>query len=218
MPNKPTKLTRAVIDKIVDFIKDGASYETACKAAGVSRTSLYRWMDLAETEGGLYAELKERVEQQTAMTNAELVGLIKKCALGDKEEGISPDWKAAEALLRARMPHEWNPRVVEHNLTKGRIGPASPAEAKVEELIAKMAVDELYSLIRPLLARQEGAGTPLIAISGPEEAPPVHQVRVPRLPVDATFREISGSAGGGDVRADQETDYLDASEAREVAP
>jgi transposase len=77
-PGRKQKISGQVIDTICDFISKGASYETAAKAAGVSRRTLYNWLERAETEGGIYAEFRDRIEQQTGKTNVDL-------AEGDQE-------------------------------------------------------------------------------------------------------------------------------------
>ena len=174
------KISRAVIDTICDFISKGASYETAAKAAGVSRRTLYNWLERAETEGGIYAEFRDRIDTQSAQTNVELTELIKKCAIENK------DWKAAEALLRARLPHEWNRAVVQHNHQhQGEIHHQISAEARIEALIAQVSPEQLYDIVRPALLAGPGDAQPAPPPGGRTPSlPTVREVRLPRVPAD----------------------------------
>jgi transposase len=197
-PGRKQKISRAVIDTICDFISKGASYETAAKAAGISRRTLYNWLERAETEGGIYAEFRDRIERQSSQTNVELTELIKKCALENK------DWKAAEALLRARLPQEWNRAVVQHNHQhQGEIHHQITAEARIEALIAQLSPEQLYDIVRPALLTGPGDPQPTVIEGSRQEAlPALRQVRLPRVPADEVFGEVSASLGGSDLRED----------------
>jgi transposase len=72
-----TKLTKDMIETLGQLIDNGTSYTAACKAAGIGVRTFYSWLYRAESDGGLYAELKERVRWQAPQqrsgdkTNAE---------------------------------------------------------------------------------------------------------------------------------------------------
>ena len=90
---RPSKLTAEVIEQIERLIAAGVSGAEAAAAAGVPRTSFYRWM----AAGG---ELRDRVERARAQSEAVLVVRIARAA----ERG---SWRAAAWLLERRYPERW---------------------------------------------------------------------------------------------------------------
>jgi hypothetical protein len=86
-------LTADVVDEIGRLVAAGARAEEAAAAAGVSRTSYYRWM----AAGG---ELRDRVERARAESEVVLVIRIARAA----ERG---SWQAAAWLLERQWPERW---------------------------------------------------------------------------------------------------------------
>src|SRR2546423_7024923 len=94
----PTKRTKDLIVRLCAHVSKGTPLTVACKAVGVQRSTVYDWMEKAEERGGLYAELKGRLEAAEAQSNIDLIAVVRACAIDNK------DWKAAQFLLMARLP------------------------------------------------------------------------------------------------------------------
>ncbi|HKC74607.1 MAG TPA: helix-turn-helix domain-containing protein [Chloroflexota bacterium] len=98
----PTKRTKDLIVRLCAHVSKGTPLTVACKAVGVHRSTVYDWMEKAEERGGLYAELKGRLEAAEAQSNIDLIAVVRACAIDNK------DWKAAQFLLMARLPEYFN--------------------------------------------------------------------------------------------------------------
>lgn len=80
------------ITKILDALRDGATYKIACKKAGVSPRSLRRWK-------AKYDDLRERVQRAEAEGAGELLDVVQGAA-------DSGDWRAAKWLLARRHGYD----------------------------------------------------------------------------------------------------------------
>jgi transposase len=64
---RPTKLTAEVHRQVIAYVRAGAFSWVAAEAAGVSRTTFYRWLQRGDKEGrGAYHEFAEEVRQAQA--------------------------------------------------------------------------------------------------------------------------------------------------------
>ena len=74
-----TKFTKDAVDKIIEHISDGAYIETACKAAGIHRTTFRTWMNkgIADIEEGNkdteHAKLVARFDHAYAQCEVDLL-------------------------------------------------------------------------------------------------------------------------------------------------
>ena len=93
MPRSPLKQKQ--IETLLEALRKGATYTLACKAAGISQSTFYKYM-----REGRAKKSKARIEFFEAVSNAE-------CERADLmleriEEGSRKDWKAAAWLLERR--------------------------------------------------------------------------------------------------------------------
>ena len=86
---------------IIDGLRRGNHFSTACVAAGISYSTFYSWRVKAqsgEAEPALVEFLKE-VEIAIAMAEQVMLKVI--------TEAATKDWKAAAWFLRQRHPDKW---------------------------------------------------------------------------------------------------------------
>lgn len=100
---RQSKLTPAVQARIVEAIAGGNYYEAAAALAGISRPTLFRWLEKGETaHSGMYRDFRNAVLEAEAQAEAEMVRLWRAQA---------PDnWAAARDFLARRHPERWGPK------------------------------------------------------------------------------------------------------------
>ncbi len=97
---RPDKLTQEVHDKIVGAIKAGNYIETAAAFAGISKSTLYKWLrEGARAKSGKKKEFSHAVAQALAESEVGDVVLIGRAA---KEKN---DWRAAAWRLEHKFAH-----------------------------------------------------------------------------------------------------------------
>jgi len=97
---RPTKLTPAVSERIVQALRAGNYAEPACRSAGISASTYYRWLERGETEAdGIYHEFSEAIRQAEADAEVHAVALLRRA--------MPNDWRAALAYLERRHPSRW---------------------------------------------------------------------------------------------------------------
>ena len=97
---RPTKLTDAVQARIVQAVRSGCYAEVACRSAGISPSTYYRWLQKGEGErSGLYAEFAAAVHLADAEAEVYAVATIR--------QAMPTDWRAALAFLERRHPGRW---------------------------------------------------------------------------------------------------------------
>lgn len=98
------KLDLAMTQRIIDLIRAGNYLEVAATAAGIHRTTLYRWMRHGrDQKRGRYRKFLSQVERAQAEAEARDVAIIAKAA--------PDDWKAAAWRLERKAPRRYGPRV-----------------------------------------------------------------------------------------------------------
>ena len=133
-------------ERIVKAVRAGNYFEAAAQAAGISESTLYRWLQRgAEEKQGIYHDFREAVRRAEAESEVHAVALIRKA--------MSDDWRAALALIERRHPERWRRR--ETTELTGEGAPAARGRSssldlsrlsddevrKLEELIARAAVE-----------------------------------------------------------------------------
>ncbi len=110
-PGRPSKLTPQVVAMVLAAIRCGASNRIACEGAGVGKSTLYQWLELArERPGSEYAEFADQ------LTRARQEGRISRLAIIQKAAKM--DWRAAAWLLERDMPDEFSLRYqIEHSVS-----------------------------------------------------------------------------------------------------
>ena len=130
------KLDPATTQRVVDLIRAGNYLEVAATAAGIHRSTLYRWLRHGrDQKRGRYRKFLSQVEKAQAEGESRDVALIAKAA--------SEDWRAAAWRLERKAPRRYGPRVQlavqqELDAVLGRLEKGLPPETyeKVLQLIA----------------------------------------------------------------------------------
>jgi transposase len=137
---RPSKLTDAVITKLAEAIRLGATYEIACKYAGVTYQTLRNWIIDGETarEGSAARNLRDKLEEAEGRGAVQWLAVIEKAA----KEGT---WQAAAWKLERRYNKDYGNRTtVDFNLrqevkelAKDSGIPENVIMAEIEELVRK---------------------------------------------------------------------------------
>jgi hypothetical protein len=98
------KLTPEREAKIIQATRAGCDVEVASRAAGVSRSTYYRWKARGEREhAGEYHDFVQALRAAEAEAEVHAVVVIRKAM----HEG---DWRASLAFLERRFPERWSKR------------------------------------------------------------------------------------------------------------
>lgn len=137
---RPTKLTAELRERVVRAIRAGNHVEPACRSAGISASSYYRWLERGrEEQDGIYREFREQVERAEADAEVHAVAVIRKA--------MPDDWRAALAYLERRHPARWRRHArleLEHS------GPQPDSRRRLD--LTKLSDEELR-LLEELEAR-----------------------------------------------------------------
>jgi transposase-like protein len=140
---RPSKFSPSVGALIVEAVSRGATRDVAAEAAGVSPSTLYRWLreaaDVEERAGVLSSseralvEFLESVKKATAAVEVEALDVIRSAAEGGT-------WQAAAWLLERRHPERWGRRA--------RVEPVrgKPIIRPVEDILRSLGVGDEESL------------------------------------------------------------------------
>lgn len=122
---RPTDLTPALQKKIIAMIRDGVTPEIAAVAAGVGRTTYYRWTARGreETEGP-YRDFWDAIEKAIAECEARAVHVVAKA--------FGTSWQAAMTLMERRFPDRWSRR--------DRLDVYHQVQREAERIAAEMGV------------------------------------------------------------------------------
>jgi len=97
---RPTKLNPTIEKRILEALRDGATYRSACAYAGIDYKTFRSWMLKGEGKrSGKFRRFWEAV--QKAEHEAEM-----KCIKAWVSK-IDEDWRAAKEFLERRFPEEW---------------------------------------------------------------------------------------------------------------
>lgn len=127
VPGRPTKLTAELQETIIDAVLDGAYLETAAQAAGINKTTLYRWLRRADEAEAVALEQfdsdsePELAELYNHIDPAEWVYLDFRHALKSTEAWAELEllrmarrggngWQAQMTVLERRHPAKWGRR------------------------------------------------------------------------------------------------------------
>lgn len=124
---RPTKLTPETKQRLEQAIRMGATYELACKFAGIAYNTLNEWRKRAEAElvrvnsnpkASIRAEELPFVELYEAIQKAEgdaVVGWLAKIEVAANDG----NWQAAAWKLERRYPADYNRNRTEHTGADG---------------------------------------------------------------------------------------------------
>ena len=126
---RPIKLDQRTQEDIVSGIRNGNFIEPACRAAGVSPTTYYRWRQQGEAEeAGPFREFLEAVREAEAAAELRAVAVL--------QAAMVDDWRAATAYLERRYPQRW-----------GRRATAEPTPVvSTQPDLTKLSADDLTCL------------------------------------------------------------------------
>jgi hypothetical protein len=102
---RPSKLTDELEAKLCDALRAGNHLEVAACYAGVSRSTVHRWLSLAQADGAeeRLVEFREAVRKAEANAEVHAVGVLRKAI-------AHGEWRAALAYLERRYPQRWRTR------------------------------------------------------------------------------------------------------------
>lgn len=128
------KLTPALIEKIVGYLRAGAYVETAAAAAGISKQTLYTWLRRAvdeNEEDPIFAKFAAAVEEAQALAEVRDIALIGKAA--------ETQWQAAAWRLERKSPERWGRK--DRVELSGKDGGAieHKHEVSADELLTRLA-------------------------------------------------------------------------------
>ncbi len=106
----PKEITPAITETIVSAIIRGNNRKVSAGLAGISDTTLYRWLNPDETPGEEFAEFREKVRLADSQAEAEKVSALSRLAQGDEKKDVRPHFGAIRFWLRCRNPEDWNDR------------------------------------------------------------------------------------------------------------
>lgn len=101
-PGRPSKFTPEVVDRLLNAIRAGATYEVACDHAGIAYSTLRSWIVAAEESRNDQAkmDLLEAIKKAEADAEVANIALIRKAASDGQ-------WQAAAWILERRHPERW---------------------------------------------------------------------------------------------------------------
>lgn len=156
---RPSKvLNESVRQRFLLAIKFGASYETACRHAGVSTSAWNNWVQRAEAGRGEYREFVAAVRDAEADLQLQALGIIRAVAQGEVIQRNSSggvlkklpaNWKAAAWILERRFPADFSQRL-EAKIEK--------TERYEQELVLRILGDDTSRELALQLAERVGLG------------------------------------------------------------
>ena len=134
------KLDPAVTQRIVDLIRAGNYLEVAATAAGIHKSTLYRWLRYGRNQvRGRYRRFLVAVEKAQAESEARDVALIAKAA--------ATDWRAAAWRLEKKLPRRYGPRV--------QISVQQELDAVLDRLKAGLPPDQFERVLEIIAAAED---------------------------------------------------------------
>lgn len=124
---RPTKLTDAVRDGIVEAVELGATWEAAAQSAGIGVSTLREWRRRGEAGEDPFSAFVAELQKAEAAGIGRCLRVIRQAAEGGQ-------WQAAAWLLERRYPADYGRRVE----SRVEVSTPSPDQA-VAALLTKLA-------------------------------------------------------------------------------
>jgi len=104
---RPPKLTNEMIEKIADLVAAGKPITLAANLAGISESTIYRWLALGKKKGSekIYKDLVERVSEACEFSEIEAQQVLRQASMKES------NWRAAAWILERRHPEKYGKRV-----------------------------------------------------------------------------------------------------------
>jgi hypothetical protein len=94
-----TKLTPERSKQMCDCARLSGTYDAACRAGGIDRTTLYRWLEKGKRGVEPYATFCQDFQTAYYQAEAQMLAVIKSAAMGKGAYEKNPTWQAAAWLL-----------------------------------------------------------------------------------------------------------------------
>jgi hypothetical protein len=144
---RPSKLTKDRHDLIVRAMRAGNYRDAAARAAGITPSTLYAWLERgANEDSGPYHEFAEAMQRAEGEAEVYAVAIVR--------QAMPEDWKAALSYLERRHPSRWR-RQNATELTGKNGGPiATRTEHRVD---LSTLTDEELAILEKLHADPDAA-------------------------------------------------------------
>jgi hypothetical protein len=140
---RPSKLNDILQKNLVDAVRAGNFYSTACRAYGVGESTFHRWMS---DPAPRYRAFQDAITRAAAAAEAEAIGQIR---LASRK-----DWRAAAWFLEKKYPKEWG------NQIKAEISGPEGGPIQVDGRVLNVNLDKLPPELLEALVLQLEEGDP----------------------------------------------------------
>jgi transposase len=93
------------VTEFLDAVSKGNYIETACKAAGISKQTVYQWLKRAEHGETPFTAFRDALEKAEAKAELEVLETVRKAGQAGPQY-----WPASMTLLERRHPEKWGKR------------------------------------------------------------------------------------------------------------
>jgi Homeodomain-like domain len=139
-------LAQGVEQQLLAALRTGATIGEAAAAAGISRSTVHRWVARGEGQDGRFQNFAEAVAQARAEAKVGAIAAVRRA--------MPEDWRAAAFYLERTDPEQWGRRTA-HELTGADGKPIALRGEDGQRDFSKLSDDELAELQR-LLERADG--------------------------------------------------------------
>jgi transposase len=133
---RPEKLTDEVLRRICEAVRAGCTKEVAAAYAGVSRSSLHRWLAKGAEEGSdpRYRELAQELRRAEAEAEVHAAAILRRA--------MADDWRAAVAYLERRHRPRWS-KYAHAPAREAEDGPKADPDIDVTDPEARRMLSEI---------------------------------------------------------------------------
>lgn len=135
---RPCKLTPALQEMILEAVRDGAYAEQAAAAAGIDRSTFFRWLAQGrDATSGKFREFSIAIATAEAAAELDAAKTLKTAFDGG-------DWRAAITYLERKFPERWGKR--ERHELSGPAGGPIQVDASLKVDLSKLSDEDLERL------------------------------------------------------------------------
>jgi hypothetical protein len=132
MAGRPTKFNPEVCTKIIEAIKNGATFEKAAEAGGVNYSTILNWKEKGmKANEGVYFEFFQNLKKAEDHGEDQLLQNIINAGK------LPQHWQANAWILERRYPHKWG-KIDRQEIT-GKDGGAIVVQQMTDEEVKKRA-------------------------------------------------------------------------------
>lgn len=159
LTGRPSKISEELIERVANLIRGGNYIETAARAAGIPKQTLYEWLKKGQKpENALYYKFRDAVETAVAQSEARDLAMVDAYCHGAPEkrdpktgavlrEAVKPNPNVLTWRLERRFPKRWG-RQDRIDLTTTELTP--------QEAAAELSVEQRQERIQALLRELRG--------------------------------------------------------------